>query len=181
MNGEVDALIYTWLHDIQRWLMNCLDNLKDDLGSDDAAINARARTEAEQIMAWLFPPPPPLSAQERLRRAAAAAADPTLTEEQKQLAACRATRSTGRKRGRPRNETSQLAVRALTLFYAKGFQPGQSHNHGGTWREIARQIKPCNHEGRNEHRSCRACGDAVRDAAGRLEDFLISIGYRPAS
>ena len=141
MNGEVDALIYTWLHDIQRWLMNCLDNLKDDLGSDDAAINARARTEAEQIMASAVPPPPPLSAQERLRRAAAAAADPTLTEEQKQLAACRATRSTGRG-GRPRNETSQLAVHALTLFYAKGFQPGQSHNHGGTWHESPGRSNP---------------------------------------
>ena len=67
MNGEVDALIYSWLHDIHRWLMNSLDNLKDDLGSDDAAINARATKEAQQIMDWLFPPPPPLSAQERAR------------------------------------------------------------------------------------------------------------------
>jgi hypothetical protein len=179
MSDEVDEFIYRRIHDIERFLRDRLESLKDDLDSDDAATKARATREADQILDWLLPSMPPLPAQERARRATAAASDPTLTEEQKLVAVRRFARSTGRRRGRPRDETSQRAIRALSLFYAKGFQPGQVRNQGGAWREIALQVKPCSHRGSTENRSCGPCRDAIRDAAGRLEDFLISIGYQP--
>ena len=34
-------------------------------------------------------------------------------------------------------------------------------------------------ETRNLERSCSPCGDAIRDAVGRLEKFLKSKGYHP--
>ncbi len=62
---------------------------------------------------------------------------------------------------------TQLAIRALSLHYATPL----------SWREIALAVKGCNHKRPNPERSCFSCGDAIRDAAGRLETFLKSIGH----
>jgi hypothetical protein len=182
MNDEVDAFIYRYSHDVDSILRDYLENLKDDLRSEDAPIRAQAEKLADQILDWLLPPLPPLSAQARLSRAQQAANDPTLTDEQKALAVARAARSTGRRRGRPRTDTAQHAIRALTLFYARGHRKGEtSKANPSTWREIALGVKGCNHRRPNLERACEHCGDAIREAAGRLEKFLISIGHNPAA
>jgi hypothetical protein len=54
--------------------------------------------------------------------------------------------------------------------------------HYGTklsWREIALTVKGCNHRRPNLERSCESCGDAIREAAGRLDTFIISLGFSP--
>lgn len=59
-----------------------------------------------------------------MRKAKAALDDERLTVKERIEKARRAARSTGRKRGRPRTDTVQHAIRALSLFYAKGYQLG---------------------------------------------------------
>jgi hypothetical protein len=156
-----------WLYSIQHTLQNHLESLRDDLASDDEQVRKRARDEAWEILDWLYPPPPPLSKAAQLQRVEAALKDQKLSDEDRLAAVRRAGRSTGRARGRPRTETAQHAIRALSLHYATPM----------SWREIALAVKGCKHKRPKLERSCYACGDAIRDAAGRLENFLISIGH----
>jgi hypothetical protein len=48
-----------------------------------------------------------------------------------------------------------------------------------SWREIALIVKGCSHKRPNPERSCYPCGDAIRAAVGRLEQFLRGLGCHP--
>jgi hypothetical protein len=167
MQNGLAGFASRWVYDTRRVLERHLEGLKDDLASDDDGIREKASEQAIQILDWLHPPLPPPSNAERLQGVQAVIADETLSATEKLAAVQRAGRSTGRRRGRPRTETAQLAIRALSLHYATPM----------SWREIALAVKGCKHKRPNPERSCHACGDAIRDAAGRLESFLISIGH----
>ena len=156
-----------WLYSIQHTLQNHLESLRDDLASDDEQVRKRARDEAGEILDWLHPPLPPLSTQERLERVTTASGNEALSDEEKLAAVERAARSTGRRKGRPRTETAQHAIRALSLHLATTL----------SWREIALDVKGCKHKRPNPERSCVRCGQAIRNAATRLETFLESIGH----
>jgi hypothetical protein len=129
------------------------------------------------ILDWLSAPLPPLSPSERWERALAASQSEVGTPEERLSAVMHAARSTGRGRGRPRDETSQLAIRALALHLATGL----------SWREIAMRLKGCTHEKpkpprqkprkRNPNLSCQECGEAMRNAAFRLRRFLKKLGF----
>jgi hypothetical protein len=169
MGDEALQFVNRWLYDIQRVLENQLETLKDDLRSDDEATTERAADEVSKILDWLYLPSPPLSKEEQINRAAAAIANGTLSDEQRLAAVVQAGRSTHYRRGRPRNETSQLAIRALTLHYTTGL----------SWREIALAVRGCKHKRPSPERSCEACGESIRQAAIRLQRFLLSLGYDP--
>jgi hypothetical protein len=169
MDNSFDALIYRITCDVEQILRGYLDDLKDDLSSDDKDTRTEAVKVVCQIIDWLYPPSLGLSDEEKLRIAQEAVNDPTRTVAERRLAAQKVLRSTGRQRGRPRTDTSQHAIRALTLFYATG----------APWRKIALDVKGCKHKRPNPERSCISCGDSIREAAGRLEKFLISIGFTP--
>lgn len=75
-----------------------------------------------------------------------------------------------RGKGRPRDESSQHAIRSLTLHLATP----------SSWREIALIVRGCNHKRpRPTERSCKACGEAIRQSAFRLQTFLKSKGLMP--
>jgi hypothetical protein len=169
VDNSFDAFIYRFTCDIEQILRDHLENLKDDLRSDHEPARNAAIKEADHIMDWLYPPPLPLSAERRLQKAVEAANDPSRLVEDRLLEARKAMLSTGRKRGRPRTDTSQHAIQALSIFYAK--------RH--SWRKIALAVKGCKHRRPNPERSCIACGESIRDAAGRLEKFLLSLGFIP--
>jgi hypothetical protein len=167
MINDLSQLINRWVFDLEAKLWDRLDSLKDDLRSDDDHVRQDAMEQADEIFSWLYPPAPPMSNAGQLERIQSAAQDPTLTTEEKIAAVKKAGRSTGRPPGRPRTETAQQAIRALTLHYGTNM----------SWREIALELKGCNHQRPNPERSCDPCGDAIRDAAGRFEKFLIRIGF----
>lgn len=169
MTDEALQFINRRLYDIQHVLDNRLEVLKEDLRSDDEATAERASEEVSNILDWLYLPPMPLSKEEQLKRVAAAIADGKLSTDQRLAAVVQAGRSTHSRRGRPRNETSQLAIRALTLHRATGL----------SWREIALVVRGCKHKRPNPERSCEACGESIRQAAIRLQRFLLSLGYDP--
>ena len=170
MGAEIIEFINRWLYDVERMLASRLESLKDDLRSDDASLREQAAQEAAKIMDWLYPPSPPLSAEEQSNRVETAMADRSLSVKARLGAVRRAVRSTGRSKGRPRDETSQQAIRALALHYATTL----------SWREIALEIRGCTHKRPNPERSCNPCGSAVRNAATRLESFLKKMGYDPS-
>ncbi len=165
-----DFTIFTnhWVYDIRRSLERHLDTLKDDLASDDKSTRELAENEASEILDWLYLPPPPLSDEERGRLFMEVNQDASLSSDQKATALRRLLHPTGRKRGRPRTETAQHAIRALSMHLA-----------GLDWRVIALEVRGCNHFDRTTERSCHCCGDAIRDAAGRLEKYLRNKGYYP--
>ena len=167
MGDETLEFINRWLYDIQRVLEVRLETLKDDLRSHDDATAKRAEDEADKILDWLYRPLPPLSKEEQLERVKTAITDDRLSPEQRLAAALRLGRSTRHRRGRPRDETSQLAIRALTLHYATRL----------SWRKIALAVRGCKHKRPNPERSCTACGESIRQAAIRLQRFLLKIGY----
>ena len=169
MDDEALQFVNRWLYDIQRVLEVRLGALKDDLRSDDGPIAEQAANEASMILDWLNPPSPPLSKEERLERVTELISTGELSADQKLAAIVRAGRSARSRRGRPRNETSQLAIRALTLHLATGL----------SWREIALAVRGCKHKRPNLERSCEVCGESIRQAAFRLQRFLVSIGYNP--
>ncbi len=160
-------LFNRWVYDLQGVLERHLDTLKDDLSSDDDRVRQQASNAASEILDWLHLPVPALSPDEQVQRALSALSDPMLSANQKLRAAQRAARSTGRPRGRPRTETAQHAIQALTLHFATPL----------SWREIALSVKGCNHKRPNPERSCEPCGEAIRNAATRLQSFLRSIGH----
>jgi hypothetical protein len=167
-NNPTTVLLDRWVYDVERILRNALDVLSDDLSSEDVQTAELAAAGASEILDWLYPPPQPLSAQERLKRATNAINSTPLLESERIAALQRIARSSGCRRGRPRTETSQHAIRAFTLHLATPL----------SWREIALRVKGCNHKRRDpQRRSCVHCGDAIRDAAGRLEKFLRTKGY----
>ena len=167
MGDETLEFINRWLYDIQRTLELRLETLKEDLHSDDEATARHAEDEAIKILDWLYRPLPPLSKEEQLERVKTAITDEKLSAEQKLAAALRLGRSTHRRRGRPRDETSQYAIRALTLHYATRL----------SWRKIALAVRGCKHKRPNSERSCTACGESIRQAAIRLQKFILGIGY----
>ena len=176
MSSQAIQFINDWLYDIERFLRRRLDALKDDLESDDGKTQQAASKEAERILDWLDPPLPPRSSSARLERAKEVSQSNELSIEEKVAAVGRALRSTGRRRGRPRDETSQLAIRALGLHLA-----------GMSWREIAMRLKGCAHtqpmppmqraRKRNPNLSCEYCSEAIRNAAFRLRRFLKQLDY----
>ena len=166
MSDETIQFVNRWLYNIELILRDRLESLKYDLRSDDENTSGCATKEAGQILDWLLPPLPSLSKAEQLRRVETAFKDKKRSVEDRLAATRRAALSTGRSRGRPRNETSQQAIRALGLHFATPL----------SWREIALEIRGCNHDRPNPERSCEPCGAAMRDAATRLESFLKTIG-----
>jgi hypothetical protein len=156
-----------WRYGIQHALQNRLESLRDDLASEDEGIRKVASADADEILNLLHPPLPPLSTEAKLKQVAAVLSDETLSQEERLAAAQRAARSTGRRKGRPRTETTQHAIRALTLHLATTL----------SWREIALEVVGCNHKRPNPERSCIPCGEAIRNAVNRLEALLKSIGF----
>jgi hypothetical protein len=169
--SEIDKFGYYFLYDVGRFLRSELEALKDDLCSENDEARKLAEEKVSKICDWLFEPLPSVSKQQRHEWILQAARDEALSPAEQVEAIRRATSSTGRRRGRPRTDTSQQAILALSLHYATKL----------SWREIALTVKGCTHlKGRpNLERSCPSCGDAIRDAAGRLEKFLISLGFSP--
>jgi hypothetical protein len=169
MGDEILQFINGWVYNVDAYLRRNLDSLKDDLASDDEGVKKNADKQAENIFCWIAPPLPPLPASARIERAEAALSNESTTAEEKIAAAQRVMRSTGRSRGRPRDETSQYAVKALALHYATQL----------SWRQIALEIKGCNHSLHrpNVNLACEPCGEAVRAASQRLEKFLKSTGF----
>jgi hypothetical protein len=170
MAAQTLEFVNRWLYDIEHVLQCRLDSLKDDLCSDDDQISEQASNEAAKILDWLYPSLQPISTGGKLQKISAILNDGTMTEGEREAAIKRAARSTGRGRGRPRNETPKQAIRALSLHHATDL----------SWREIALEIRGCEHKRPNPERSCEACGEAIRNAAGRLEKFLISMGHKPS-
>jgi hypothetical protein len=167
--GEVNKLIYYFGYDVSRFLGSELDALKEDLSSEDDETQKLAQEKAIKICDWLFEPLPPVSKQEREEWILQTSKNEALSPAEKVKAISRAVRATGRRRGRPLTDTRQHAILALSLFYATKL----------SWRKIALIVKGCNHRRPNLERSCESCGDAIRDAAGRLETFLKSLGFSP--
>jgi len=161
---NLDELI-KWSYDVTRILQDQLAGLHEDLDSEDKPTRDHAAQEIHDILGWLLPPRDPLSAKEKWEKIDGISRDhPRSLEAIRQLA-----RSTGRPRGRPRTDTSQHAIHALSLFLGTSL----------SWRQIALKVKGCKHKRPIPERSCAPCGDAIRDAVGRLEKFLRSKGYYP--
>jgi hypothetical protein len=166
-----------WLYDMGSKLRGRLETLKDDLRSDDEDIRKHATEEADEILDWLYLPPKPLSDAEQLQRVEEALKDGKMSAKERLAVVRRAGRSTGRAKGRPRDETSRLAIRALGLHLATGM----------SWREIAMKLKGCDHKRplparqkprkRNPALSCDDCGEAMRVAVYRLRSFLKQLGF----
>jgi hypothetical protein len=161
MSFDVNAFVTHWVYDIRQTLERELDSLKDDLRSDDEHAQQQAARVASKILAWLLPAPEAISEEKRLLRfqEAMKIADP----KQLKIAVLRAARTTGRRKGRPRDESSQHAIRALTLHIATE----------KSWREIALELRGCTDKRPNpSERACIPCGETIRKAAERLRSFL---------
>jgi hypothetical protein len=171
MADDIANLLNRWAYDIEGILRRALGALRDDLLSEDEDKAELAAKAAEEILDWLAPSQKrALSDEDKLRLIRDI--DMARPAREQLSAIERIKRSTGRRRGRPRSETSQHAIHALTLHLATPL----------SWREIALKVKGCNHHKNRPHpdqRSCPPCGDAIRDAVGRLETFLRTKGYHP--
>jgi hypothetical protein len=167
--NQIDELIFRFVYNIDAILKSQLEMLRYDLASDDDDARRAAEEKFDKIGDWIFDPLPPLSQKEREQRAIEISQDQSLSPLERLNAARRALSSTGRRRGRPRNDATPHAIRALTMHYATQL----------SWRHIAFEIRGCKHEHKNKRpgRSCPACGDAIRDAAGRLDLFLKNLGH----
>jgi hypothetical protein len=177
MTGEADLLIDRYIYDIEQILRAHIETRKHDLHSEDPSTRQRASEEIEGILYWL-PNPPQLTDEERVQRIKGITDDSSLADSDK-LSQIAAEMSTGRKRGRPRNaDSGKHAIQALSFFYSKGRRPGRLDGPS-TWRDIAQEVRGCEHKGRTRKRSCKACGESMCDLAGRLETLLRSLGYFP--
>jgi hypothetical protein len=157
-------------YDIRQRLMDLLEFLDRQFNhSKDEHKRASAADDIRQICDWLCQPRGPLSADEKVQICNEISSDKTLSDQEREATLRRVLRSTGRPRGRPRTDTVQHAVSALTLKLTTL----------NSWREIALEVKGCKHKRPNPERSCIACGDAIRDAAGRLDTFLQNKNYHP--
>jgi hypothetical protein len=168
MASDADAFVYRWLFDMRAFLERQWEALTYDLESGDKETRETAERNMRDIEAWLYPARAPLSEESKLERTRLVMENGSLSVEEKMAAMQHIARSTGRPRGRPRTETAQHAIAALSMHYM-----------GFDWRGIALEVKGCNHKGRDEGRSCKPCGDAIRDAACRLETFLRRRGWLP--
>jgi hypothetical protein len=169
MTDPTAEFIHQWLLDIEGILKRHRENLKDDLWSDDERTRKQADRTLDEVCEWLEPPLPQPTDEQKVATALGILGDETVSPTIRLKPVSRLIRSGGRGRGRPRTETAQLAIRALSLHYATS----------SSWREIALKLRGCKHARPNRDRSCKFCGDSIRDAAGRLEKFLQSIGYNP--
>jgi hypothetical protein len=169
MTDPTSEFVYRWLYTIEGVLKRHLENLKDDLLSDDERTRNRADRMAGRILDRLYPPLSQPTDAQKVETASKILADDTITPAIRLKAVSRVIRSGGRGRGRPRTDASQHAIHALTLRYSTQ----------ATWPQIAYQVKGCKHKGAQEHASCSACADAIRSAANSLESFLFTIGYKP--
>src|SRR2546430_434308 len=115
MEDDVSTFLNRLVYDVDRILRSALDALRDDLESENEDTAGRATKDAEEILDWLYPPTPEMSAKELLKRAADAMNNQELSEAEQMDALRRAARSTGRPRGRPRTETAQHAISALSM------------------------------------------------------------------
>jgi hypothetical protein len=168
MSSSVDEFIDRTLFDVQHRLRIELDGLRNDLLSEDSRTRNDAKREVSAILSWLLPPAGPISLEQKLRRSQDALADENMSIQDRLDLLKRIARSTGRPRGRPRTDTAQQAICAFSLRLATAL----------SWREIALRVKGCNHKRPYpEQRSCKCCGDAIRDAVGRLDNFLRSRGH----
>lgn len=86
MGHEVVQLVNDWLYDVDRFLRNRLDSLKEDLVSEDPETQSKATREVEQILDWLYLPLPPLSATERLEKALSLSQQDDLSTDDKEAA-----------------------------------------------------------------------------------------------
>jgi hypothetical protein len=170
MASEVNAFITNWLHDVERVLRRKLESSKEHLLSDDESEQDAAASLVSQILDWLYPPSnTPISDEHRLLLMQQVMGIADAAERNKAM--LRIARTTGRRKGRPRDESSQYAIRALTL----------RRSTNKSWREIALELRGCEHERPNPERSCPACGEKMRQAVMRLERFLTSQGLDPAA
>jgi hypothetical protein len=119
--------------------------------------------------------------------AAAVMRDDSLTTAEK-IAQVDAILHPKRKRGRPRTETVQIAIRALSMHRkGQGLREVKKKGHKRRlvptekmdWRTIAMKLIGCKHVGNTVTRSCVPCGDAIAQAVRRLERTLKEIGELP--
>ena len=167
-------------YDIKHILESRLAGLRDDLYSGDKD----AEKEATQILEWLFPAKPskPLTNKDKMRLIREGVSDEVL---ERLLGS-----KTGQRRGRPRAESSQHAIEALSLHLA---------NPQMAWREIALRFINCGHNPcrcskckerkkdklrkrpNPETKSCHNCGQLIGAASNRLEEYLKKKGDLPNS
>jgi hypothetical protein len=169
MADDLTELLNRFAYDIERILKNALGKLSHDLDSGDERTQELAANEIDEILDWLLPPPKPLSKEAKLQKVKEIFGNRTLSEREKADLAKKILCSTGKPKGRPRTETAQHAIKAYSLHLSTPM----------SWREIALKVVGCKHERPNPERSCESCGDAIRDAVGRLDEFLQHKGYRP--
>jgi hypothetical protein len=140
---------------------------ENDLVSDDMSTVRRAERQVKIIEAWLDPPRPRPTDDEKITILRNILANESIPASERVREVGRLSRSSGRGRGRPRTETSQHALDALTLHRLTS----------ATWAEIAFRVKGCPHKGAGKDASCNSCADAMRDAAKRLESDMKIIGF----
>jgi hypothetical protein len=162
MGSDADRFIYKWLYDVQHELECALYVAKYDLLDGDEAEQKKA---AEKVVAILGELSPPRSAEARQQLAEAVMRDESITAAEK-IARVDAILNPKQKRGRPRTETVQQAIRALSMHRA---------GHGD-WRTIALKVRGCNHFERSETKSCKYCGEAIAQSVRRLEKVLRKLG-----
>lgn len=164
-----DELVNRWVYDVERILKRALQDAVDRLRSCDEKTAELAEQDIAEILDWLLPPPKPISKEAKLQKIKELCSDSTILTEKKTALIEKVLHSTGRPKGRPRTETAQHAIQAYSLHLATPL----------SWREIALKVIGCRHDRPNPERSCICCGDAIRDAVGRLENFLKRKGYHP--
>lgn len=129
-----------WVYDLERTLRSRLDTLADRLDCEDAQVEQQAEKEADDILSLLYGPVKSESREERQRSIEQELVKSGLPPARIKALAKRESRFTGRAAGRPR-ELGPNAIRALTLHLTTA----------KSWREIALEVKGCNH-------ICSACG-----------------------
>jgi len=168
MSDPVETLLDRWVYDIDRLMERRLQSLAVDCYSGDRATRTRAAKQMEEIFKWKEPQLPYLTERARLQRIGELISDDNLSPEG-QLAEIRSVIIAPRRApGRPQTD-GQQAVRALSLYLMEPL----------TWREIAKQVKGCEHYGSDKERSCEECSEALRDLVGRFEKSLRRMGLHP--
>jgi hypothetical protein len=145
MADLVTEMLNKWVHSTRRTVKIDCNALVDDLLSDDEETRQTSHVVLNRL-GWLEPQPELLPREERQRRIEEALEGMGLSPAQCRASAVRASRSTGRKAGRPRTK-GDIATRALMLRLVTD----------KTWRQIATAITP-----RCEH-FCLECGDTLRE------------------
>jgi hypothetical protein len=189
----VDQFIYKHLFDVRHNLECALEDAKYDLVHGSDRKKKKAAHKVEVLCDLLYSPPD----QESIE---AVQQNPSMTEAEKAAQIDAIHHRQKRKRGRPQADTSQNAIRALSLYRERKGSWGvtikkylvstnrydkravRKRRLGAKdrmdWREIAKEINGCKHPGSTATRSCEACGTNLGRAVSRLRQTLKEIGIK---